>query len=93
MSRRSSTAAVLVSDAPDARPARYRLAQTRADADKRVETWRPDTLVRVVRNDSTVHFTASSRGQARQLLDQALEILTEMDARRARRSHLHPSWR
>ncbi len=92
MSRRSSTAAALASDIPDAAPARYRLAHT-TDPDKRVETWRPDTLVRVVRDDSIVHFTASSRGQARHLLDQALEILTEMDARRARRSHLHPSWR
>jgi hypothetical protein len=89
MSRMSSTAAALAYD--DAANGDGRAGASRAD--RRAEPWRSDTLVRVVRNDSVVHFTASSLGQARQLLDQALELLVEMDARRARRSHLHPSWR
>jgi hypothetical protein len=91
MSRTSSTAVALAYD-------RIPLvasgsAQSPLAPDKRADLWRSDTLVRVVRDDSVVHFTASSRGQARQLLDQALDLLVEMDTRRARRSHLHPSWR
>jgi hypothetical protein len=95
MSRTSSTAVALAYDDPltGGTSVGHGLARTPSDAETRVESWRSDTLVRVVRNDSVVHFTASSRGQARQLLDQALELLVEMDARRARRSHLHPSWR
>jgi hypothetical protein len=91
VSRTSSTAVALVY-AETVRPA-HRPARGRLEPDKRGEPWRSDTLVRVVRDDSIVHFTASSRVQARQLLDQALDLLVEMDERRARRSHLHPSWR
>jgi hypothetical protein len=95
MSRTSSTAVALEYDqSATARPQRARgLASSRIEPEQRSEPWRSETLVRVVRDDSVVHFTASSRGQARQLLDQALDLLIEMDARRARRSHLHPSWR
>jgi len=95
MARTSSTAAALAYDDPltGGTSFGYGSARTPPDGETRVESWRADTLVRVVRNDSVVHFTASSRGQARQLLDQALELLVEMDTRRARRSHLHPSWR
>ena len=95
MSRAASTAVALAYEERSAAGTQlaYRLAQSRLEPDKSVESWRSDTLVRVVRDDSVVHFTASSRAQARQLLDQALDLLIEMDARRARRSHLHPSWR
>ena len=68
------------------------LGPTLTDADARFETWRANTRVRVVRDDSVVQFMASSRGQARHLLDQAFEILLVMDTRRARTSHLYPSW-
>jgi hypothetical protein len=91
MSRTSSTAAALAYD--DSSTGEAKPAPGRLEPGKRAEPWRADTLVRVVRDDSVVHFTASSRGQARQLLDQALDLLIEMDTRRARRSHLHPSWR
>ena len=94
MSRNASTAAALTYEesSTSGAPHADALATRRAEPGKSVEPWRSDTLVRVVRDDSVVHFTASSRSQARQLLDQALDLLVEMDARRARRSHLHPSW-
>ena len=94
MSQTSSIATALSYDTADTGDARAEseLGPTLADNDARFETWRANTRVRVVRDDSVVQFVASSRGQAGHLLDQAFEILLAMDARRARRSHLHPSW-
>ena len=90
----ASTAAALFSETPVGEVAdSHELGPTLGDADSRFETWRANTRVRLVRGDSVVQFVASSRGQARQLLDQAFEILGDMDARRARTSHLHPSFR
>ena len=74
-------------------PASYGLAPAPPELDRRFEIWRPGTSVRVVRQDSSVQFVASSRGQAGHLLNEAFELLVEMDARRARTSHLHPSFR